>query len=344
MPKKERKLPANLAKIGLLIRAKDENEKLILSKPHVIGLDVGYRVKDDKVTNECVVTVCVSRKIKPSELAKEHIIPNTIKIDNQQVPVDVVEGTIDQPCNFTLRSRPLRGGSSIGPANIRIAIGVGTLGVCVTLNDGNTYILSNNHVIANSNQAPIGSGIVQPSLIDGGNAANDTVADLSDFVPLDFGTTTITIFGYTFNIPNRNYVDAAIAEVRNDYNDGNREIHWIGYPHPLRRGKWNFFERLSLLGRRVCKMGRTSEFTTGIITSVSYDNWIGPYNGQNAYFKDQIRIKGEDGPFAIPGDSGALVVDFETREPIGLLFSRGGDFGNANPIHEVLARLNIPQI
>lgn len=338
MPGKENKLPADLEKVDLLIRAKEANEKLLLSKPHVIGLDVGYRVKAGKVTDERVVVVYVSRKVDETELKKEHAIPKFLKVGNAQVSVDVVESSIDQLHLFTLRSRPLRGGSSIGPANVGVT---GTGGVCVTRNDGNTYVLSNRHVMSGQ----IGDGVVQPSLPDGGNALNDTVATLADFVPVDFGTTTITIFGTTFTIPNPNYVDAAIAQVTNAYNDGNREIHWIGCPQPLRRGSWSLFEKLALLGRRVCKMGRTTEFTIGRIVSVSHDAFIGGYpNGQNAWFKNQVRIEGEGGPFSRPGDSGSLVVDFETRRPIGLLFSGGGKFTNANPIHEVMQRLSIPQM
>ena len=80
MPKKEKKLPADLAKVHLLIRAKEANEKLLLSKPHVIGLDVGYRIKGGRVTDERVVTVYVSRKVDKAELKKEHLIPRTLKI------------------------------------------------------------------------------------------------------------------------------------------------------------------------------------------------------------------------------------------------------------------------
>jgi hypothetical protein len=149
------------------------------------------------------------------------------------------------------------------------------------------------------------------------------------------------------NFPNPNYVDAALARIDGPnwaYNVGNREIHWIGYPKPF-SGLWSNYELFELLGRRVCKMGRTTGFTIGKIISLWHDTWIGPYsNGQNAWFKNQIRIEGENGPFAGPGDSGSLVVDFETAQPIGLLFSGGGNMTNANPIPSVMSRLNISQI
>ncbi len=351
MPKREPKRPRDPANLDLLIRAKEANRPLLRSKPYVIGMNIGYRIKGGRATDERVVTVYVARKVDPSRLAKEDLIPKTIKIGTQEVPVDVVEGQIPNPSIFTIRSRPLRGGSSIG---LVTGFASGTGGVCVTLNDRNTYILSCNHVIAGENLTPIGTRIVQPSLGDGGNATNDAVATLSDFIPLDFGTTTITLpippF-ITVTFPNPNFVDAAIAQVinPNQFNVGNREIHWIGYPQMLlpQSGGWNWPQITSLLGRRVCKMGRTTEFTIGTISSLWLDTFVGPYDtGQRAWFEDQVQIIGANGPFSRRGDSGSLIVDFETREPIGLLFAGmlDGSFTLANPIHEVLNRLQIPQI
>ena len=68
--------------------------------------------------------------------------------------------------------------------------GTGTLGIRVTLNDGNTYILSNNHVLAGTNTAPIGA-LLQPGEGDGGGFPADLVATLTSFVPLDFGFHTV---------------------------------------------------------------------------------------------------------------------------------------------------------
>jgi hypothetical protein len=342
MTSKDEKLSPEAKKYELLIRAKDANRLLIRSKPNVIGLDVGLRVKGGKVTKETVVKVYVSRKIEKKLLSENDLIPSSLEIGDKRVPVDVEEGKIDRPHIFNLRVRPLIGGPSISPHNQWYS---GTLGVCVTLNDDNTYILSNNHVLADSNQLPIGTNIIQPSRPDGGHSINDVVASLSDFVPLEFGSTTITIFGITITIPNTNYVDAAIAQVNDRFNGANRGIHWVGYPKYYHDTSWSFWKRLSLLGRRVCKTGRTTHYTVGQIKSVSYDTWVGPYaTGQNAWFEDQVRIKGLNGRFSAPGDSGSLVVDVETNEPVGLLFSGGGDYTNANPIDKVISELNIPQI
>lgn len=342
MAMKRERLSPEAKEHDLLIRSKDANRLLIRSKPNVIGLDVGLRVKGGNVTKEKVVKVYVSRKIEKQFLSENDLIPSVLEIDGKRVPVDVEEGKIDRPHIFDLRVRPLIGGPSISPHNRWYA---GTLGVCVTLNDNNTYILSNNHVLADANQLAIGTNIIQPSQPDGGHPVNDVVASLSDFVPLEFGSTTITIFGVTITIRNTNYVDAAIAIVNDAFNGANREIHWVGYPKYYHDTSWSFFKKWFLIGRRVCKMGRTTHYTLGTITSVSYDTWVGPHsNGQDAWFEDQIRIKGLHGRFSAPGDSGSLVVDVETNEPIGLLMSGRGDYTTANPIDKVISELNIPQI
>jgi flagellar basal body-associated protein FliL len=49
--------------IELLVKAKEENRVLLMSKSNVIGIGVGYRKKDGKVTDELVMKVYVSRKL-----------------------------------------------------------------------------------------------------------------------------------------------------------------------------------------------------------------------------------------------------------------------------------------
>jgi hypothetical protein len=342
----------DIADVERLVRAKARHRRLLLSKPGVIGMDIGYRVRKGQPTDERVVKVYVSQKLDKDELAADDLVPTTLRIDDQEVTVDVEESTIPHPAAFTRRSRPLRGGSSIGPSNQQI---FGTLGIGLTRNNNRAYILSCDHVIGISNFQAAGP-IVQPSLADGGDAATDVVADLSNFIALDFGFTTITIFGITITIPNRNFADAAIAQVRqnapfdNGYNVANREIHWLGYPKLTRALRWTFQKESSLLNRRVCKMGRTTEFTVGKIDSLWRDTFVGPYpNGQNAWFEDQIVIAGE-GPFAgaflEAGDSGSLLLDFDTSEPIGLLFAavNGGSTALANRLDRVMSGLSIPQL
>jgi hypothetical protein len=199
-----------------IVRAKEANRLLLRARPNVVGLDVGFRTRQGEVTQERVVKVYVSRKIDASFLGKEQLIPSTVSIDGREIGVDVEQRAIPRPgVNFTLRDRPLRGGMSISTTND--LSGTGTLGICVTLNDGNAYILSNNHVLASVNQAQPNTPIVQPSMTgDGGVSPDDIVALLSSFVPLDFGFTTITpLPGLPpIQIPNTNFVRRSISTNR----------------------------------------------------------------------------------------------------------------------------------
>ena len=61
--------------------------------------------------------------------------------------------------------------------------------------------------------------------------------------------------------------------------------------------------------------------------------------------KDQIAIRGVNGPFSKPGDSGSLVVTSATKQPVALLFAGSSDSSMtfANPIGAVIAALGIKE-
>src|SRR5690606_35808689 len=66
-------------------------------------------------------------------------------------------------------------------------ITAGTFGAVVAHRDtGEKLILSNNHVLANSNEVLIGDAILQPGPVDGGMNPDDIVARLEQFVPLNY--------------------------------------------------------------------------------------------------------------------------------------------------------------
>ncbi|HZU36746.1 MAG TPA: hypothetical protein VFA18_12585 [Gemmataceae bacterium] len=65
-----------------------------------------------------------------------------------------------------------------------------------------------------------------------------------------------------------------------------------------------------------------------------------------AEVRDQIGIRGMQGPFSMPGDSGSLIVTAATKQPVGLLFAGSSDnsITFANPIAAVKAALGIDRI
>jgi hypothetical protein len=105
------------------------------------------------------------------------------------------------------------------------------------------------------------------------------------------------------------------------------------------------------LGMSVAKDGRTTGYTEGKIVGVAADIPVA-YPGPNgswlyAWFQDQLVIQGFNRQFSDEGDSGALVVEENTRQPVGLLFSgsqdrqTGASYTYANPIEKVISALGI---
>lgn len=211
------------------------------------------------------------------------------------------------------RHRPVVCGVSVGHSNVNAA---GTLG-CLVEKEGHHYILSNNHVLTDSNEATPGDAVIQPGSIDGGTPPEDNIATLEPYSEIDFSG-------------DANDIDAAIAQV-GDTNQTlvSPEIIDIGTPSTT--------SCLASLGQTVRKSGRTTGHTIGVVEDISGDFWVG-YGNKSTLFEDQIVVRSVDAnPFSAPGDSGSLLVDQQMLEPVALLFA-GDDSGLtiANPIKLVL--------
>lgn len=209
------------------------------------------------------------------------------------------------------RVRPLKIGVSISHGKVT----AGTLGCFVKDKSGTLYMLSNNHVIANQNDARAEDPICQPGTYDRGSIAQDTVANLSRFVKIK---------------PEHNLVDAAVAVLNKDA--GKPDLSSLFGLGKLKGAYSGDIE----VGDTVAKFGRTTGTTIGKITAVEMDNVAVGYSGGVMVFDDQIEIEGaEDGPFCQGGDSGSMVVSApkgrQTREheALGLLFA-GGSYGGTN--------------
>lgn len=243
-----------------------------------------------------------------------------------EVPLTVVvTGIIDaQPHRF--RIRPAPGGVSAA----HFAVTAGTIGCLATGRSGDRrqrlLLLSNNHVIANSNNARYGDCIAQPGPFDGGRCPADRIAILERFVPIDFSGAP-------------NFVDCGTG--------------WC-WPNLVRRelvflsgGQQRFFRIGSVpiapaLGMAVGKSGRTTQLTSGRITGVGVTINVNYGSGRIANFRDQIAIRAGSGDFSAGGDSGSSVWTFDSaRRPVGLLFAGGGGTTFANRMDRVLAALDI---
>ena len=298
------------------------------------GYALGRKVTQGKTLNQLAVQVYVNQKLSLRRLPLANRIPQTIRIPDDRSPDGVIEFFTDvQTARFTSlentsRMRPAPSGISIGHRDIT----AGTLGGLVRdTKNGKTVILSNNHVLGNSNEGSPGDAILQPGPADGGSFPADHIADLTRFVEIDF-------------IPgSENLGDAAIATPR----DANAVV-WntvdVGPGTPARTRDLDESD----LGAAVHKTGRTTEHTRGFVqalfgtTQVKYDLF------KKATFVEQIIVSQAPGQpsFSNGGDSGSLVYDDENR-CVGLLFagSQGTETEPGttilNPIAHVLRLLEV---
>jgi hypothetical protein len=225
---------------------------------------------------------------------------------------------------FRSRVRPLVAGVSAG----HFKITAGTIGAFATQRStGRTVILSNNHVLANENDARIGDAIIQPGDLDDGGRPRDVVARLTKFVRLQKNRS--------------NLVDAAIAAVPDSIEVDPLKYRGLGTLAGVRTEPLSDREA-------VAKIGRTTGLTRGRVTAIEVDNVVVEYDVGDLSFDDQIEIEGAGNrTFSSGGDSGSAILDEENRI-CGLLFAgseTGGRNGRgltyANPIATVLRRLAI---
>jgi S1-C subfamily serine protease len=206
---------------------------------------------------------------------------------------------------------------------------IGTLGCFVTLADGSTAILSNNHVLAGENRGQKGTDrILQPGSL--AFTAAEHAATLTDFVALKPSPANAR--------PARgnvvfNAVDAAVARLKQGvpFSQSYLPARQQPAPHGLTTAK---------VGDKVFKIGRTTGLTHGTVTAVG--TVVGPigYDPGSCWFSQQFEIVGDNGTlFSDHGDSGSAIVS-TTGEVLGLLYAGNGTQTYACPIQTVLSALS----
>ena len=328
------------ADIGTFKSALAEHRERLLDKQQVVATGIGFKFSEGGKTEDLSIVCSVMKKEPIGKLSAGDIVPKSL----DGVPTDVVEtGPIRALQSPTDRFRPAPGGVSIGHTGIT----AGTLG-CLVRKGDRQFILSNNHVLANSNDAQIGDAIVQPGPFDGGKMPQDHIANLHQFVPitfegqqsdcsfansviefLNFGCKLIgsqTRFdAYTTKAAD-NLVDAAIAEPLNP-DDVADDIFQIGSIDGTASGE---------LGTAVKKSGRTTGFTTGEIQQIDVTANVQYGPGQIARFSDQLMA----GAMSQGGDSGSAVLS-DDNKLVGLLFAGSDSTTIINRIEHVFAALGV---
>jgi len=321
------------------IEVKRQNLDYLLGRRNVVACGVGFKETEGRITDEPCVVVSVAKKMPEAQLSPADIVPKKLG----EVKTDVREtGVIRALQSPTERWRPAPGGVSIGHVDIT----AGTLG-CLVIKDGQLFILSNNHVLANTNAAQKGDPIIQPGRYDGGTL-DDQIATLEDFIPINFGEVPPTcpiatgmesflnwlakLLGSSHRVmafqavPAKNLVDTAIARPLSD-DLVEKRILEIGVPKGSRE---------ATLGTPVKKSGRTTAFTTGEIIQIDVTAQVSYGSGKTATFENQLMA----GAMSKGGDSGSAVLD-EEDFVVGLLFAGSDTTTIINPIQFVLEALGV---
>jgi hypothetical protein len=312
----------------------------LFRRQNVVACGLGYKISEGQTTSELSLIVSVTQKVPREQLMPQDLIPKSL----EGMLTDVVEtGRIRAQVAEDPRGRfrPAQPGISIGHRDIT----AGTFGLLVQRN-GAPFILSNNHVLADSNAGKIGDPIYQPGPADGGTAS-DRIAALSEFMALDFGDnpsqcsiadSVAALLNFVARVtgsshrlqsvqqtPGVNTMDAALA--RPDTPDlVIPAILDLGVPTGV---------NTPALGMQVQKMGRTTSLTNGYITQVNVTVNV-DYAGRTAVFTDQIITSS----MSSPGDSGSGILDMD-RRAVGLLFAGSTSVTIFTPIQRILDHFGV---
>ena len=311
----------------------------LLARPNVVATGVGYKISDGVRTGEIGIVCSVTHKVPVSELRAHELVPESV----DGIPTDVIAtGAFKTLAERTERYRPAPGGASIGHRDIS----AGTLG-CIVYRNGEPYILSNNHVLANENRAALGDPIVQPGPYDGGRLPDDAIAVLADFITVRmaeeesgciFARGSAAALNWLASLVGSqarlravstaqtdNLVDCALAKPLDpSYITG--DILDLGTIKGVGRAE---------LGAAVVKSGRTTGLTRGEITQVDVTADVA-FGSTVARFTDQLMA----GPMSQGGDSGSVVLD-DQNAIVGLLFAGSDSNTLFNRIENVFAALKV---
>jgi hypothetical protein len=280
-----------------------KKHKDLLKKRNVVAVARGEKWTNGKNTGEEALLVFVEKKIPKDKLKPDDLIPKSIG----GVKTDVVGRSNKlKALALTTKQRPIPGGYSCGHARIT----AGTLGGWFIDKDGELVGLSNNHVLANENNAKAigdwtrrngrrvksnGSYIVQPGPYDDRwwRKNKNYVGRLKSFVKL---------------VKQDNLQDSAIFKPSSAL---------LAESDMWKLGQLNGFRDNLQVGESVQKVGRTTGHTVGKVIAldgvvqVQYGRKLGVIE-----FEDQIITDF----MSEGGDSGSLLLDMNNNI-VGLLYA-----------------------
>ena len=351
-----------------LLEAQRLSQEDLLRRRGVVGVAIGFRNYKEQVTDQLAMAVLVEQKKPIEALSAEDLVPP----DVNGARTDVIEiGRLEAQLNPRDRFRPnIPAGVSIGHYKVT----AGTLGAVVFDNQtGEPLLLSNNHVLANSNQAAIGDAVLQPGTTDHGLRPDDVVAKLHRYEALRFynqdgpipvqppgtppplfppgGCDIVEMFvtvGNALSALSGSSKRLAAITVPQAQVSGSifpnridaalaRPINPMMFQQSIADiGRPNGTVQAQL-GMPVRKHGRTTGYTEGSVTLMNATVDVSYGENLNARFAGQTITT----PMSQGGDSGALVVAGDSLKAVGLLFAGSRRATIFTPIETVLDTLDV---
>jgi len=274
----------------------DRKVELVEQYENVVSVDIDEKRKNGVPTGEEALSFGVKEKLPEEEVVEEFGEEELIPSEVDGIQTDVVEeGESTAPPNVDNEQipekgksrkkkwRPIRPGISIGHIDITAGTENGVL------EDKGEFVYSNNHVLADCNQADKGDTITQPGphdIPDDEDPKDYKCGELADYVKVEDGCT----------------VDLAWMEPTVDYN-----IKTLGLGKPTGTKE---AER----GDKIVKSGRTSGVTHGEVrkphaaVQVRYPDPIGVIVLKNQIISTKMLSPGDSGSEARLGPEGKLVT------------------------------------
>jgi hypothetical protein len=159
------------AQMTTLLNILKHHQNTLMTYKGVYKVDIGYRWKGKKMTNEIALRVHVQKKLPKKDLENQDIVPEKLgdfPVDviqsniAQDYPSDVVQTESNGKTNNPKRHDPLIGGVETWNIEVR---NIGTLGAIVydRLDSHQPMALSNFHVFVKGNtRQVIGNNVTQP--------------------------------------------------------------------------------------------------------------------------------------------------------------------------------------
>jgi len=307
-------------RVKAVMDVQNRHTRDLLATPEVVGTATGL-----SDTGNPAILIFIRRDVSPG------VVPASI---------DGVTTVVKVTGEITALAGKGFNNTAVLTPPVPIGVSTGNIGECSAGTIGarvvsgtKVYALSNNHVYALENDAPIGSKVLQPGLYDTGCVlrGNNNLGTLAAFIPIQFNNTACNP---ATNPAACNTVDAAIAlsstsklgqaTPRGGYGVPNSQTYSSPY-----------------IGQAVQKYGRTTSLTHGTINGINATVNVSYGTGKSAIFTGQLVI-GSGKPFSKAGDSGSLIVTNDSNaNPVGLLFAGGSGTTIANPIVSVLGSLGV---